>query len=201
MQDQSNSSLPLVDFISKWRSNENTENTAEPNSPLLLNTNKYSSSEGLHSDVPYPAPESFLPGRVPQYGRHLSEDTTDTEEDTDDDDEAQSIKSYNSDHIRTYDRLSLSRVTSSNSDHEKKRSEIIDIPYLDEEYSSTKIRGCFSRLCTWSRAKSQESIELQERYSDNKISDSKKTSKNRSKRSRYYFFKRLSNAQDGKILP
>ena len=219
---KSNSSLPLVDFISKWRSsNHNSEGELHseitPNSPLLLNTNKSyvsstsplgGSTTALHRnelpDVPYPAPESFLiPGRVPPTHYAGYEDTdTDTEEDTDDedDDEAQSIKSYSSDHIRTYDRLSLSRVTSSNSDYDhiklkKPDNEIIDIPYLDaDDYSSSTKntnRGCFSfsRLCRWSkssqRAKSQESIELQERYSksDNK-SDSKK-SKNRSKRSRY----------------
>ena len=220
---KSNSSLPLVDFISKWRSsNHNSEGELHseitPNSPLLLNTNKsyvgstspLGGSTTLHRaernelpDVPYPAPESFLiPGRVPpdRYNDRY-EDTTDTEDtEDDDDDEAQSIKSYSSDHIRTYDRLSLSRVTSSNSDYDhiklkKPDNEIIDIPYLDaDDYSSSTKntnRGCFSfsRLCRWSkssqRAKSQESIELQERYSksDNK-SDSKK-SKNRSKRSRY----------------
>jgi len=226
---KSNSSLPLVDFISKWRSsNHNSEGELHseitPNSPLLLNTNKSyvsstsplgGSTTALHRnelpDVPYPAPESFLiPGRVPPTHYAGYEDTdTDTEEDTDDedDDEAQSIKSYSSDHIRTYDRLSLSRVTSSNSDYDhiklkRPDNEIIDIPYLDaDEYSSSstkntaRSRGCFSkfsRLCRWSkssqRAKSQESIELQERYSksDNK-SDSKK-SKSRSKRSRYTYF-------------
>ena len=209
MQD-SKSSLPLVDFISKWRSNHSVsvghadvgggngglagaESEVTPNSPLLLNT-KYVSSPSSpgtthpnETDVPYPAPESFLPGRVPP--DHLVSGY-DTDSDLDDsDDEAQSIKSYSSDHIRTYDRLSLSRVTSGDSDSH--RDEIIDIPYLDQELPPTKNRrlnqGCFNfttRLC-WSRAKSEESIELQEtRFSDKQVRDSKKN-KLRNKRSRF----------------
>ena len=199
----SKSSLPLVDFISKWRSNNSSVSAAEtadrhhsadevtPNSPLLLNT-KYVTSPSSparsarngheHTDVPYPAPESFLPGRIPEPYPHPPDFVSDTDTDSDTDDEAQSIKSYNSDHIRTYDRLSLSRVTSSNSEL---RDEIIDIPYLDPDDKIRKKSGCFkfTRLCSWTRAKSEESIELQEKFShSDKLRDSKKNK--RSKRTR-----------------
>ena len=200
MQD-SKSSLPLVDFISKWRSNNSSVGHSDhadpevtPNSPLLLNT-KYVSSPSSPSgqndqtDVPYPAPESFLPGRVPDPLDRYPVSDGDTLSDLESDDEAQSIKSYNSDHIRTYDRLSLSRSTDSR--HGDPRDEIIDIPYLDPTLPATKNRrlnkGCFNfttRLC-WSRAKSEESIELQEtRLSDKQVRDSKKN-KLKNKRSRF----------------
>jgi len=126
------SSFPLVDFISKWRlrdrrgqtapaieaaeavaTSEAAVNNQEPLLSRLAGTGTNSnggSSERDHHDVPYPPPDAFLLPQQPRF--EAGEDDT---EDDDDDDDAQSIKSYGSDHIRTYDRLSLSRADESSS--------------------------------------------------------------------------------------
>jgi len=122
------SSFPLVDFISRWRLRdrgqtapaESIEAADEETPPLLLNrfsmaVSSPSYSNGDNHDVPYPLPDAFLLPMSPKPKSDVIEATTASEfsDDDIDDDDAQSIKSYGSDQIRTYDRLSVSRVSSS----------------------------------------------------------------------------------------
>ena len=103
------SSYPLVDFISRFRLRDRGQgdNSLEagleylPTSPLLQNRLSMAvrspSLDDDYEEVPYPLPTAFIqPQQQPQEDNEAS-----------DEDEAQSIKSYCSDQIRNYDRLSL----------------------------------------------------------------------------------------------
>lgn len=108
------SSFPLVDFISKWRLRDRRRSPTAPSTDGLPGQPAASSVNqvpllGDACDVPYPLPDAFL---LPKHHRAGEPPDDGLFEDSDEDD-AQSIQSYGSDHIRTYDRLSLSRVSSS----------------------------------------------------------------------------------------
>ena len=95
VQENQDSSFPLVDFISKWRLRGQTapelpQNTAEP---LLAGQIQQENHE-----VPYPLPDSFLQ-KSKSFEQSALEDYEGAAE-ADSEDDAQSIKSYGSDHIR-----------------------------------------------------------------------------------------------------
>lgn len=100
VQENQDSSFPLVDFISKWRLRGQTapelpQNTAEP---LLAGQIQQENHE-----VPYPLPDSFLQ-KSKSFEQSALEDYEEAAE-ADSEDDAQSIKSYGSDHIRFLDSI------------------------------------------------------------------------------------------------
>lgn len=216
------SSFPLVDFISRWRlrdrgqtapattASESIEATDEETPPLLLNrfsmaVSSPSYSNGDNHDVPYPLPDAFLlptsPAKQELTATATGEATTASEFSDDDyDDDAQSIKSYGSDQIRTYDRLSVSRVSSSEAGTaEVKTSWPHDVNEAEEGgggRSSSRQRHAtgkglcpfsLSRLCLATSATSSssdiepQSIEMQRAATDNDNSKSDTIKPNKKK--------------------
>ncbi len=217
------SSFPLVDFISKWRLRDHRRGQTAPAAgaagepelkchgdigpcmdPLLLNR---SESNGDH-EVPYPLPDAFLqPYNNRQPG--LSDFDEDEDEDegglstSEDDEDAQSIKSYGSGHIRTYDRLSLSRVSSKSSPLDEVRIGGFcdnDLDQADDidDLEQRKSKGCstfslLSTLClpkssSTSRIDQQQGIEMQSNNKNNSKRDNNAKKKKKGARSDRFEF-------------
>ena len=143
-----------------------------------------------YDEVPYPLPEAFLPLPTSASGTASKNSWThEDDEDDDDDDDRQSIQSYDSDHIRQYDRLSkVSSVWPPDEEDEKPPN--CSSPAKNESDSasaSISEAGCvplLSTLCFRTAASmvtssdQEDAIEMQQR-SSNKKRDSKKNNTSR----------------------
>ncbi len=165
-QDPAASGFPLVDFISRWRLRGHRghhggldvrrgraydDDDEAPSSPLLLNrfstnisspTSPTTEDRDIDDEVPYPLPEAFLPPASAASAASIPNAITkasvkDIFDNDDDFEEAMSIRSYGSEQIKAYDRLSSSLPP--------QEAELIQIEDDDEADNNAyfeDLRGC-----------------------------------------------------------